>query len=189
MMIETKASGFNWRLPAWGGVSAVAVTLPMLLCGNNLGAFLGTIPLFALVGLGVIVTVVRNLRRQALAALTMLCIFAGLAWLLFRSSDDLRTRTRWLAHSQAYKDQVLTQSTPADGSLKHEEWDGWGGPGAGDTTVYLVSDPTDRLAAPARAHLSGKFEGIPCSVVRVDRLEKSWYTVLFYTDTAWNFCG
>jgi len=189
MMNETKARGFDWRLPLWGGGGALAISLPTLIYGNDFGAFLCTIPLFALVGLVLLVIVVRNLRRQILAALMMACIFLGLAWLHFRSSDDLRTTTRWLTHSQAYKEQVLTQSTPADGYLKHEEWDGWGGVGAGDTTVYLVSDPNDRLAAAAKAHLSGKFDGIPCPVVRVHRLEKSWYTVLFYTDTAWNYCG
>jgi hypothetical protein len=84
---------------------------------------------------------------------------------------------------------VLNQPVPPDGTLKHTEWDGWGFAGAGDTTVYLVMDPSDKLAEAARSHSSGKFNGIPCAAVNVHRLERDWYTVMFYTDTVWDYCG
>jgi hypothetical protein len=71
------------------------------------------------------------------------------------------------------------------GELKHVEWDGWGFPGAGNTDVYLVFDPSDSLAAAAKKHQPGKFDGIPGRVPRVSCLESRWYAVLFYTDERW----
>jgi hypothetical protein len=59
--------------------------------------------------------------------------------------------------SQSYKREVLAQSGGTAGELKHVEWDGWGFSGAGDTTVYLVYDPTDSLSAAAKSHQPGKF--------------------------------
>jgi hypothetical protein len=82
----------------------------------------------------------------------------------------------------------MAQPTPPNGELRHIEWDGWGGFGAGDTVVYLVFDPDDSLAEPAHKHLSGKFKGIPCDVPKVHRLERNWYTVLYYTDYEWSNC-
>jgi hypothetical protein len=132
---------------------------------------------------------VTRWRQNSRAVLAMVCTFLVLAWVLFRFSDSLRTAARWLVRSQNYKTQLLNHPTPSDGSLKHIEWDGWGFAGGGDTTVYLVLDPSDRLSEAAESHLPGKFSGIPCKAVRVHRLERYWYTVLFYTDTAWNYCG
>ena len=66
---------------------------------------------------------------------------------------------------------------------------GWGFPGAGDTTVYLVFDPNNSLAAAAHSHAPGKYNGLPCEVFKVRRLEIHWYTVQFYTDTAWDDCA
>ena len=100
----------------------------------------------------------------------------------------MRSEVRWLWSSKTYKAQVLAQPVPANGDLRHIEWDGWGFAG-NDTVVYLVFDPTDSLATAASSHGPGKFKGIHCPVPEVRRLEKSWYTVLFYTDTAWNSCG
>jgi len=67
------------------------------------------------------------------------------------------------------------------------EWDGWGFAGS-DTVVYLVYDPNDSLVPAVRSHSSGNFKGIPCEVWHVRRLESNWYSVVFYTETAWNSC-
>ena len=83
--------------------------------------------------------------------------------------------------SQRYKSEVLAQSGGTTGELKHIEWDGWGWAGQ-DTTVYLVFDSTDSLAVAAANHAPGKFNGTPCEVAQVRRLESHWYTVQFYTD-------
>jgi hypothetical protein len=95
---------------------------------------------------------------------------------------------RWFFKSKSYKAEVMTSPQPADGTFRHMEWDGWGGFGAGDTVVYLVFDPNDSLARAARSGANGKFPGIPCDVYRVQRFERDWYTVSFYTDTDWEHC-
>jgi hypothetical protein len=94
---------------------------------------------------------------------------------------------RWTLSSSRYKRQVLALPPTADGYLKHMEWDGWGFPGAGNTVVYLVYDPSQKLAAASGK--SGKFPGIPCDVYRVRGLSNNWYTVWFYTETDWEHCG
>jgi hypothetical protein len=105
---------------------------------------------------------------------------ALLIFVRFQKSSDA---ARWLARSRNYKSEVLAQPT-AVGELKHIEWDGWGWAGQ-DTTVYLVYDPTDSLAAAAKGQKPGKFSGIPCEVFRVRRLESYWYTAQFYTNEFW----
>ena len=188
-MSETKGSNFNWWLPTYGALGAVILLLPTLIWGNDAVAFFASIPLAVIVVVILLAVALTKLRRQSLAVAAMICIFLVLALSLFRSSDYLRTTTRWLIHSRSYKAQVLNQPNPSDGSLKHIEWDGCGFAGAGDTTVYLVNDPNDRLEEATEKHSPGKFIGLPCEAVRVRRLENHWYTVLFYTDTDWNHCA
>jgi hypothetical protein len=187
-MTGMKAGDFNWGLPMCGALGAVIAVLPQLIFGNDAPALFATLALAALIGLTLAAVALIKVRRHGLAALGMVCIFLVLGWSLFRSSDTLRTTTRWLVSSQSYKTQVLNQPTPSDGSLKHVEWESWGFMAA-DTTVYLVLDPSDGLAEAAKSHASGRFSGIPCKAVRVRRLERHWYTVLFYTDTYWGACG
>jgi cell division protein FtsW (lipid II flippase) len=188
-MSETKVRDFDWRLPICGALGAVILLLPTLIWGNDAGAFFASVPLAVFIAVILLAVALTKLRRQSFAVASMICIFLVLVLSLFRSSDYLRTTTRWLIHSQSYKMQLLNQPTPSDGSLKHVEWDGWGFPGAGDTTVYLVNDPSDQLEEATKKHLPGKFSGIPCEAVRVRRLESHWYTVLFYTDTDWSHCA
>jgi hypothetical protein len=99
--------------------------------------------------------------------------------------------TRWLILSGRYKSRVLAQPALA-GELKHIASDGWGW-GGQDTTVYLVFDPTDSLSAAASNHKPGKFNGIPCEVALVRRMERQWYTAQFYADEYWSrrtdYCG
>jgi hypothetical protein len=120
---------------------------------------------------------IRLWLRAAFAALFV--IAAAIAWNFYA----IRSAARWLAWSPRYKIEVLAQPT-ITGQLKHIEWDGWGWAGQ-DTTVYLVFDQTDSLSTAARNHHSGKFNGIPCEVPRVDRMEKNWYAVRFYTNEWW----
>jgi hypothetical protein len=95
---------------------------------------------------------------------------------------------RWLVGSRFYKAEVLARPNSANKELKHIEWDGWGW-GGEDTTVYLVFDPTDSLSAASQEHRPGKFNGIPCEVPVVRRMEKNWYVVQFYTDEWWGRRG
>ena len=120
--------------------------------------------------------------------LSILSLFVGLlvtAWLITKNDDAIR----WMLRSQSYKNQVLALPKPADGYLKHVEWDGWGFAGAGDTVVYLVFDPNNSLAPVIHEKVSAKVSGIPCAVPKINRLESQWYTVLFYTDTDWEHCA
>jgi hypothetical protein len=121
----------------------------------------------------------------ALTALvtTGLVLSIAAALLISGSCQQSSDAARWLARSHNYKSEVLAQPT-AVGELKHIEWDGWGWAGQ-DTTVYLVYDPTDSLAAAAKGQRPGKFNGIPCEVFRVRRLESYWYTVQYYTNEFW----
>jgi hypothetical protein len=127
-----------------------------------------------------------NRRSRLFAALALFSLAAVLtmgALVTWSCSYTIRTAVRWPVGSERYKSEVLAQPT-VTGELKHIEWDGWGW-AAQDTTVYLVFDPTDSLATPARTHQPGKFGGIPCEVPVVKRLEKDWYLVQFYTDEWW----
>ena len=72
------------------------------------------------------------------------------------------------------------------------EWDGWGFAGAGDTYVYLVyapgnfvDPPGGTLASAATGHFSRDLADLPEGVYHIQRLEASWYSVVFYTDTRW----
>jgi hypothetical protein len=187
-MAEKTANRFNWWLPFYGGLGAMIVLLPKMIFGNDIGRFLMTVVVAAIVGLILLLIVVRMIRRQSLSVLLMLAIFCAVSWFLFGISDDVRMTGRWLVHSKAYKSEVLAQSGPPTGELKHVEWDGWGFAGSGETIVYLVFDPNDSLAVAATNRSPGKFSGIPCEVLDVRRLENHWYSVHFYTDTAWDHC-
>ena len=160
-----------------------------MVLGNDVRTFLATPLVAAIIGPILFVILFRTMRRQSVAALAMVVVFASVSWLLFRVSDDVRTTGRWLIESHKYKAEILAQPDSANGELKHAEWDGWGFAGAGDTIVYLVFDPNDSLAAAARSRSAGKYKGIPCEVPQVRRLENRWYTVLFYTDTDWKHCS
>jgi hypothetical protein len=58
-----------------------------------------------------------------------------------------------------------------------------------DTEVYLVLDPSNSLSAATKSHVPGKFNGLPCEVVQVHRLESHWYFVVFYTEASWDNCS
>jgi hypothetical protein len=109
--------------------------------------------------------------------------FFGIAMAIAWNFYPVRSAARWFAWSHHYKAKVLAKPT-VNGELQHIEWDGWGW-AAQDTTVYLVFDPTDSLSAAARNRRPGKFDGIPCEVPAIDRMERNWYAVRFYTDEWW----
>jgi hypothetical protein len=98
----------------------------------------------------------------------MVVIFGSLSWLIFRVSDDVRTTGRWLIRSDKYKAEILAQPNPANGELKHAEWDGWGFAGSGDTVVYLVFDPDESLATAAKSHSPGNLMAYPVQFLTSD---------------------
>jgi len=158
-----------------------------MILGNAFPAFLETPLLGALVGLILLAIFILKFRVQAPASLSMIAIFLVGSWIFFRVSDDVRTTARWLIESRMFKNNILAQHE-VRGELKHAKWDGWGFAGM-DTTVYLVFDPDDSLAADSTKDAPGKYAGIPCEVPTVRRLERRWYAVQFYSNTDWDHCG
>jgi len=130
----------------------------------------------------------RGRFKWRLAVCVVLGGFIVTSAVLLWDYSSIRSAARWLIWSRGYKAKVLAQSAPANGELKHIEWDGWGWAGQ-NTTVFLVFDPTDSLSAAARNHQPGKFNGIPCEVFLVRRLENHWYTAQFYTNEYWGRCN
>ena len=193
LIVEKKAEKhwFDWRLPLYLAAGALAVFVPLVIYSPDFGSILYlfvVVPICSLVLLGVgIAFAIDRKPRRTLAIVYALFVFWAMSWVLLRNELTMRSEIRWLWNSKAYKAQVIAQLPPASGDLRHVEWDGWGFAG-NDTVVYLVFDPTDSLATAAGSDGLGKFKGIPCKVPEVGRLEKNWYTVLFYTDTAWNSC-
>lgn len=135
-MSEKIANRFNWWLPFYGSLGAAVVVLPRMILGNDIGTFLGMAVIAAIVGLILLVILFRTIRRQTMAALSMVAVFGAASWLLFRVSDDVHTTGRWLIQSGRYKTEILAQPNPANGELKHAEWDGWGF--AGQVTRWCI---------------------------------------------------
>jgi hypothetical protein len=121
--------------------------------------------------------------RPRVIALLVATVYLLVPILLLSNYSLVRDHVRWLFLSAGYKGRVLAQ--PANEQLRHAEWDSWGFAGVGDTTEFLVFDPADSLAGASEALPPVKARGLPCEVVRVRRLDRQWYAVLFYTDTYW----
>lgn len=124
----------------------LAISLHVLVTGPLL--FVSTIFLV------IYATVSRKNRRRCLRQLATLAIF----WAVFTASFFLnytypigiRSAARWLIWSHDYKAEVLAQPEPPNGELRNIEWDK-GGMFAQDWSAFLVFDPTDSLADPARS--------------------------------------
>ena len=68
---------------------------------------------------------------------------------------------------------------------------GMGSAGAGAGRIPpSISFSTQGIRFHLRASMRkpGKFDGIPCAVHEVSRLESQWYTVHFYTNEYWDRC-
>lgn len=135
-----------------------------------------------------LVGAIQKRPRQCLSLLLAIVGFVAISWSLERKQETIRPFVRWHFWSQQYKAQLMTQQNPANGEFKHLEWDSWGIVPSGFTVTYLVFDPSDSLASAAKTKLPGRFNGIPCEVPSVFRLEKQWYGVEFYTDEDWRDC-
>jgi hypothetical protein len=76
----------------------------------------------------------RRSLRQSLGVVLAFVAFALVSIALVRTEDVLHPTIRWLVVSRQLKNEVLAQSNPENGELKHIEWDGdgWGGAPVGD---------------------------------------------------------
>ncbi len=184
----------GWRPPVLSAVISFVVAAGIWAFCDPLVMFFYTFVLVPTVSLLLLILAGASKgRSQRLSKVWVMLSYVVVTAVMFRYAggidgiDGLRPTVRWLFLSRQYKSEVLAQNTPANGELKHVEWDGWGFPGAGDTVEYLVFDPNDLLLATERRS-SGRFDGIPCEVPFVRRLETHWYSVRFYTDTEWGRC-
>jgi hypothetical protein len=180
---------FVWLFSALAALCCAAALFPLTVSSSDLCAILYVFVTIPLVSLVLLVIAYRRRERQRLNALTAFALFLVFTAALFARFAEMRDAARWFVYGRAFKADLLTQADTAGGQLKHIEWEGWGFPGAGDTAVYVVFDPTDSLASASKTRKSGKFNGLPCDVYRVRRLENKWYAVQFYTDTDWKHCG
>jgi hypothetical protein len=185
----TEELRLNWGLPLSAAAGA-GIVLVSLMVYSPYGDFLYIFliaPIICLICLVMLaVAAIRKRRRQCLSLLLTLVAFLAVSVALHMNRDTLRASLRWLLWSHRFKTEVLAQPAPANGELRHMEWEATGFAGVANNTVYLVFDPTDSLSAATKSHSPGKFSGIPCEVPVVRRLESHWYSVWFYTDEVWD---
>jgi len=183
---------FNWWLPIFAFGGGCVLLLLLFVCNADtdlLYIFLiGPIVCLVLLVL-MIASAIRKKLRRSLSMLLTLTLFFLVSAALLKNEAAIRPKLRWLLFSREFKTQVLAQPLPANGELKHVEWDGWGGAPVGDWTAYVVFDPTDSLSTEAKSNSSGKFRGIPCNVDVVRRLENHWYSVTLSMNEWWDRCG
>jgi hypothetical protein len=181
-----ESRGLDWQAPLYAILAAAIVFIPLVI-SPDLDVLYFIIVLPCLIILGLCVLVYAAFRRNLRIAL-MVATFWTASALLFIYPSEIRSPIKWLLWSSVCKKQVLAQPVSPNGDFKHIEWDGWGWAGM-DTVIYLVFDPTDSLAAAAKSHQPGKFNGIPCAVPWVRRMQRQWYTVMFYTAEDWGGCS
>jgi hypothetical protein len=174
--VKNESAQAAWRMPLYGGLAAVLVFLPLLVSSRADVLYLFVI-VPALVLMGICVLIYAAIRKQLSIAVTV-AIFWAVSAVAFLYNFEIRTFARWHLWSGQYKSAILAEPTPANGDLKHIEWDGWGW-GGQDFSVFLVFDPTDSLSGPARNNRSGKLNGIPFEVSGVRRLDAHWYLIIF----------
>ena len=181
---------FNWRLPLAALLSTPLIFLIVAIFQSESLVYLFfMVPIISVVLIVFAVySAITRKKLRSVSILSMLAIFWVLSVPLFKNYLAVRSAARWLIWSRDYKAEVVAQPPPANGDLKHLDWDGWGW-GGENTEVYLVFDPTDSLSVAARSHQPGKFNGLPCEVDRVFRLESNWYAAQFYTGTDWDHCN
>ena len=178
---------FDWWLPLYFIPGTIVVMALLMLCGpHGFLLYYVSAPIICWIGILLLLdAVIRKRPRGFLSILLTLVLFLAPFKTFFKSESQLRASLRWLLWSHYLKAELLAKPTPVNGELRHMEWERTGFAGVANNTIYLVFDPTDSLST---AHLPGKFNGMPCKVPEVRRLEGSWYSVWFYTDEDWGYC-
>jgi hypothetical protein len=192
----------RWRFPSYFSYFAIAwlAFWILLVTAGGMDAFFsaGFLVIFPILFISIVLIVwsidvaTSEDRRQVLPILSSLAILVGIPMLLYfyeyRHPLGIHEAAKWLASSGKYKAEVQAEETSANGELKHILWDSLG-PSFANTTVYLVFDSSDSLAAAAKIHQPGKFAGLPCKVFEVRRLENRWYAIVFYQGQDWDQCN
>jgi hypothetical protein len=171
----SKRDRLGWRMPVYGALAAILVSLPLLISSIEDLYFFLIMPGLAL--MGICVLIYAGIRKDLALAVTV-PIFWAISAVMLLYNFPIRTSARWLLWSGHYKNEVLAEPVQTNGDLKHIEWDGWGW-GGQDTTVFLVFDPENSLTG--QNNQSGKLKGIPCEVDDVRRMDSHWYIVVIDT--------
>lgn len=193
---KEQTARFDWRRQVFNSLLGSTVVFAAISLLNSdatlfLFLFINAILSVSIIFLLIYAAFSKNRRRSRRQLLTLAILWiVSMSFFLFDSSHPIaiRSMARWLVSARAYKTQVLEQPQPPNGELKHIDWDGWG-MFAQNTDVYLVFDPSDSLWKAALSGEPGKFDGIPCEVQLVRRLESHWYSVIFYTGEGWEQCN
>jgi hypothetical protein len=172
----------NWRARLSIALAGLVLFVGIEICPADIALllyiFIVAILLLSSSVLLVCAAIGKNRRRylQQLSTLMIVLVVAVGVFFFGRMYPfAIRSAARWLVWSQDYKALVLSQPSPPNNELKQIEWDGSGFAGVANNTVYLAFDPADTLSTAAKSHRPGKFNGIPCEVVLVRRLESHWY--------------
>ncbi|HYB61761.1 MAG TPA: hypothetical protein VEH50_09800 [Methylomirabilota bacterium] len=186
---------FSWRPLLGAAVIGLLAFTAIATCHADTSLFLNVFvvaPVLLVFTIGsVIYALIR--RRQLRTILATLAVLWAIAACFFLYNREhpfaIRETARWLIWSHEYKQQVLAQPTSVNGDLKHIQWDASGFAGVANNTAYLVFDPTNTLSDAAKNNQAAEFNGVPCKVRAIRRLENHWYAVLFYTNQAWGECN
>jgi hypothetical protein len=177
-----RAGRFNWWLPFIAALGTLISFIVFVTAfGFDFGKIFYIFIFIPIVSITLLVLIFLKWEHMRFAFLSMLIVFGLASWVLLKNALEVRSEARWLWDSRDYKAKVLALPIPTNGELKHIDWDGWGFAGIGNTDMYLIFDPNDSLSNAAKSHSPGKFNGIPCEVQLVSRLESHYYTVLLRT--------
>ena len=137
--------------------------------------------------LGIAIALRRG-RQQRLTSVAAFGVFLFVTVGVLISQRQIRPHLLWLVWSNRYKSEVLANSAAANGEFKHVEWDGdgWGSGATGDWMGYVVFNPSDSLSAATMTNVPTQYEGIPCKVILVRRLETQWYSVVLDMNQFWD---
>ena len=174
----------KWRAPLTVMIVTMLTIIALLIYSHDFGSLAGAFLVAPVALLIMAVLILRGSRTTKLFGLVLLCLCVLLTWQILEHSEEIRSEMRWLVGSGQWKNIGLDQSPNTLSGMKCVIWDGWG-MFAQDTNVYLVYSPDDALRNYSPSNLSG----LPSPVSRVQRLERYWYSVTFYTDEGWDHCG
>ena len=189
----------SWQLLWWSVGIELLILIPVFLSHPDTSfsfLVLGAVPALLITSVVLLVKLiraaVRHGRPHALPVLvTLVAIWA--VPILFQLHErehpfELYEAGRWWTGGGRYKAEVLAQPSSDSGDLKYVVWDESGLLAGMTTWVYLVYDPSDHLSAATEKLPAGSVKGIPCKVYSVQRLERDWYSVVFYMNDFWGSC-
>ena|SRR5208337_2666830 len=161
----TEASSFNWRVLSYAALIVLAVSISIAVCPADIALFLYLFLLIVFTIALLVYTVFGEGRRNRLTLLSTLA-------------------TVWIISASIFVYHVQFRTTTT------VTWNGMVGIGVDRTRLFtLFSARGIRFRQTASIRQPGKFDGIPCAVLKVSRLECQWYAVCFYTNEDWDRCN